>query len=129
MKENKFKLTVIGEEEVGMSTCAVEFNGTPAQFMDAVSSALAAAKNAFIENFNGEEDALSVFKESVVEFMDDGFVEGKKAFRNIALDRMKKANSEKRKASLKELLDDNEDIKNKLHELIEELKKAGGSID
>lgn len=129
MKNSEFKLTVKGEEATGMSTCAVEFDGTPAQFMDAVSSALAAAKNAFIENFDGEEDALSVFKESVVEFMDDGFVKGKKAFRDIALDRMKKANSEKRKASLKESLDNNEDIKNKLRELIKELEKAGGSID
>lgn len=91
MKKNEFKLTVTGEETTGMSTCAVEFDGTPAQFMDAASSVLAAAKNAFIENFDGEEDALSVFKESVVEFMDNGFAGGKKAFRDIALDRLEKA--------------------------------------
>ena len=129
MKKSEFILTVTGEEATGMSTCAVEFDGAPAQFMDAVSSALAAAKNAFIENFDREEDALSVFKESVVEFMDNGFMEGREALRDIALDRMKKANREKRKEKLMELLDNNEDIKDKLRELIKESKRAGGSID
>ena len=119
MKKSEFILTVTGEETTGMSTCAVEFDGTPAQLMDAASSVLAAAKDVFIKNFDREEDALSVFKESVVEFMGNGFMENKKAFRNIALAKMKTAHYRRHE----------EDIKKELDELVKELKKVSDLID
>lgn len=119
MKKSEFILTVTGEETTGMSICVVEFDGTPAQLMDAASSVLAAAKDAFIKNFDGEEDALSVFKESVVEFMGNGFMEDKKAFRNIALAKMETAHYRRHE----------EDIKKELDELVKELKKVSDLID
>lgn len=123
MKKNEFKLTVKGEEETGMSSCTVEFDGTVAQFMDVAGSTLAAAKKAFVDNFEGDnKDLLTAFKAAVVEFMEDGFNDGEKAFRDIALEKVIKQHDDKQKAELKKLLNENEDIKSEFFKLLNELK-------
>lgn len=127
MKKNEFRLIVAGIDSGKVSDCSAEFDGTQAQLMDAVSAALCVAEKSFVEKFGN--DVLPIFKDAIVEFMDDGFAESGKALRNIVERKMRGGQAKTQREKLAELVNSNEEIKKLAAKLLKELKKAGEAND
>lgn len=127
MKKNEFRLTIEGMDNGSTSDCSAKFDGTQAQLMDAISTALCVAEKGFIRDFG--KDALPVLKDAIVEFMDDGFAESGKALRDIVGNKMIGGQAKTQREKLAELVNSNEEIKKLAVKLLKELKKAGEAND